>query len=153
MPTDRMRCRVANARVRTDQRDTLEDLIYKLFERRHHDYVGGQEKDWLTMELVQSLRRESQIYKEELSTQTDGPLPFALGYFRLHGDDLRLTTDEVPANVEGRTLVRLFSEFLAPGARFWFGGEEGNGWEIRGADDLVSLSNPQSVVEESEQKN
>ena len=148
-----MRCRVANAQVRADQRDTLEDLIYKLFERRHHDYVGGQEKDWLTMELVQSLRRESPLYKEELSTQTNGPLPFALGYFRLHGDDLRLTTDEVPANVDGRTLVRFLSEFLAPGARFWFGGEEGNGWEIRGRDDLVPLPDRHVDEDEGAQKN
>ncbi len=146
-----MRCRVADARVRSDQRETLEDLIYKLFERRHHDYVAGQEKDWLTMELIQSLRRESEIYREELSTQTHGPLPFALGYFRLHGDTLRLTTDEVPANVEGRTLVRFLSEFLEPGARLWFGGEEGSGWEIRGRDELRSL--PDAQADLSSQKN
>lgn len=139
-----MRCHVADARVRSDQRETLEDLIYKLFERRHHDYVAGQEKDWLTMELIQSLRRESEIYREELSTQTHGPLPFALGYFRLHGDTLRLTTGEVPANVEGRTLVRFLSEFLEPGARIWFGGEEGSGWEIRGRDELRSLPDAQA---------
>lgn len=153
MPTDRMRCRVADARVRTDQRDTLKDLLYKLFERRHHDYVAGQEKDWLTMELVQSLRRESQIYKEELSTQTSGPLPFALGYFRLHGDTLQLTTDEVPANVDGHTLVRLLSEFLVPGARFWFGGGEDKGWEIRGRDDLVPISDSYAAGDALSQKN
>lgn len=153
MPTDRVRCRVSNARVRAEQRDTLEDLIYKLFERRHHDYVAGQEKEWLTMELVQSLRRESDIYREELSTQTGGPLPFALGYFRLHGDDVRLTTDTVPANVEGRTLVRFLSEFVEPGARFWFGGAEGQGWEVHGRDDLTPLSDAYLDPDASEQSN
>ncbi|MFP4227651.1 MAG: hypothetical protein ACLFTE_02360 [Salinivenus sp.] len=146
-----MACRVAHARVRDAHHHTLKDLIYKLFERRHHDYVGGQEKDWLTMELIQSLRRESEIYREELSTQTSGPLPFAIGYFRLQGKSLRLTTDEVPANVEGRTLVRLLSEFLEPGARFWFGAE-GNGWEIQGPDEVVALD-PEPQDLEEEQKN
>ncbi|MFO8100259.1 MAG: hypothetical protein R6T83_11645 [Salinibacter sp.] len=150
MPADRIRCRVAHARVQEAHHETLNDLIYKLFERRHHDYVAGQEKDWLTMELVQSLRRESEIYREELSTKTSGPLPFALGYFRLHGNTLRLTTGEVPANVDGRTLARLLSEFLEPGAQLWFGAE--NGWEIQGPDQLIALeSGPQDP--EDEQKN
>ena len=105
------------------------------------------------MELVQSLRRESDIYREELSSQTHGPLPFALGYFRLHGDDLRLTTDEVPANVEGRTLVRLLSEFVEPGARFWFGGAGGQGWKVQGKDELTPLSDAYPDTAASEQSN
>jgi hypothetical protein len=134
---DRIVCRAENVEVRPEHRETVEDLVYKLFERRHHSYVGGQEKDWLTVELVQSLRRESAVYREELSTKTDGPLPFALGYFKLRDDTLTLTTDEVPANVPPRTFVRFLSEFVEPGARFWFGsGDEREGWAVRGVDEV-----------------
>ena len=127
----------------------MEDLIYKLFERRHHNYVAGQEQDWLTVELVQSLRRMSTVYQNELSTKTAGPLPFAIGYFRLQDGDLRLTTDRIPGNVEPKVLVRFLSEFVEPGARFWFGGDDNvEGWEVVGTDDLVRLdeSPPSSAV-------
>lgn len=142
---DRVRCRVQDAHVRPDQRDTLTDLIHKMFERRHHDYVAGPETDWLTMELVQSLRRESTVYKKELSTEMEGPLPFALGYFQLRDDELRLTTDTIPANVEPEVFVRFLSEFVRPGGRFWFGAdEEGEGWEIRGEDEVVRIDTVES---------
>jgi hypothetical protein len=135
--SDRMACRVDNLVVRDDQRETLDDLIYKLFERRHHNLVAGQEQDWLTVELVQSLRRESAVYREALSTKTSGPLPFALGYFQRHGEVLTLTSDEVPANVPPETFVRFLSEFVEPGARLWFGrGSATEGWEIAGVDDV-----------------
>jgi hypothetical protein len=134
---DRYRCRVAQATVRSERRDTLEDLIQKLFARRHHNRVGGRETDWLTVELVQALRAESRVYREELSTQTQGPLPFALGYFQLRDGVLELTTDEVPANMAPEALVRFLSEFVEPGGRLWFGeGEEMQGWRIDGEDDV-----------------
>jgi hypothetical protein len=137
--SDRMSCRAAHVTVRADRRDALEDVIYKMFERRHHNFVAGREQDWLTVELVQSLRRESEVYRD-LSTKTSGPLPFALGYFRLKGDTLRLTTDEVPANVAPEALVRLLSEFVEPGATFWFGrDDEEEGWRVEGVDEVVSL--------------
>jgi hypothetical protein len=138
---DRIHCRVAHVTAREDRRDALEDLIYKMFERRHHDFVGGREQDWLTVELVQSLRRKSEVYREALSTKTSGPLPFALGYFRLNGETVRLTTDEIPANVAPEVLVRLLSEFVEPGAQFWFGrAPEAEGWEVEGIDDLAPVS-------------
>lgn len=134
---DRISCRVENVRVRSERRETLEDLLYTLFERRNHSYVAGQERDWLTVELVQSLRQQSEVYREELSSEMAGPLPFAVGYFQLQDDRLRLTTDEIPSNVAPETLVRFLSEFVEPGARFWFGhGEEETGWTVRGVDDL-----------------
>lgn len=137
---DRIACRVENVVVRDDQRETLDDLIYKMFERRHHSLVAGQEQDWLTVELVQSLRRESRVYREELSTKTSGPLPFALGYFQRQGESLTLTSDEVPANVAPETFVRFVSEFVEPGARFWFGtGGAAEGWEVSGTDDVVPI--------------
>jgi len=137
---DRIPCRIDNVRVREDQRDVLADLIYKMFERRHHNFVAGQEQDWLTVELVQSLRRESDVY-QELSTKTSGPLPFALGYFHLTDETLRLTTDEVPANVDPKVLVRLLSEFVEPGARFWFGPpSDEQGWKVHGIDEVAPLA-------------
>lgn len=136
---DRIRCEVHDATVRADQREALGDLIYKMFERRHHSYVAGQEKDWLTMEIVQSLRRASEVYRDDLSTQTSGPLPFALGYFQLRDDKLSLTTNEIPANVEPKVLVRLLSEFVRPGARFWFGTGQERGWQITGTGKVTAL--------------
>jgi hypothetical protein len=138
--SNRVACRVEKATVRTEARDSLEDLIYKLFERRHHNFVGGDEQDWLTVELVQSLRRESTIYREELSSEMAGPLPFALGYFTLRDGALELTTNEVPANVRPLVFVRFLSEFVEPGARFWFGdGDEEEGWVVRGIDEVERL--------------
>ena len=143
---DRYRCRVEDTQVRSDRRDDLEDLVWTLFERRNHDYVAGREKEWLRVELVQSLREESRVYREELSTKTEGPLPFALGYFKVRGDMLALVSDEIPANVGPETFVRFLSEFLEPGARFWFAAEEGTeGWEVRGVDDIVALSSEEET--------
>jgi len=137
---DRYRCRVENMAVRPEWSDTLEDLVYKMFERRHHRLIAGREKDWLTMELVQSLREESRVYREELSTETEGPLPFALGYFQVRDGTLRLVSDEVPANVDPKPFVRFLSEFLQPGARLWFADEAGEeGWEVRGVGEVAVL--------------
>jgi hypothetical protein len=138
---DRYRCRVENMAIRPERSDTLEDLVHKMFERRHHRLIAGQEKQWLTVELIQSLREASQVYREELSTETEGPIPFALGYFQVRDDTLRLVSDEVPANVEPEIFVRFLSEFLQPGARLWFSdGEEGEGWCVRGVDQVEPLS-------------
>lgn len=138
--SDRIPCSIEHAVVRDEKRSTVEDLIFKLFQRRNHRYVGGQEKDWLTVELVQSLREQSQVYREELSTEMSGPLPFALGYFQLEGNDLRLTTDSIPARMEPVAFVRFLSEFVEPGATLWVGeGEERRGWRIDGVDALTEL--------------
>ena len=138
---DRIACRVENIVVRAEKRETLDDLIYKMFERRHHNLVAGGEQDWLTVELVQSLRRESEVYREELSTMTSGPLPFALGYFQRQGEVLALTSDAVPGNVPPKTFVRFLSEFVEPGARLWFGPEsDREGWEVAGPDDVVPVT-------------
>lgn len=140
---DRYRCRVADTAVRPERSDTLEALVQKMFERRHHRLIAGREKDWLTVELVQSLREKSRVYREELSTETEGPLPFALGYFQVRDGTLTLVSDEVPANVEPRPFVRFLSEFLQPGARFWFAdGEREEGWKVRGVGTVQALSSP-----------
>jgi len=138
---DRFHCRVETVEIRADRREALEDLVWTLFERRHHDRIVCRKKQWLTVELVQSLREESRVYREELSTKTEGPLPFALGYFKIRGNTLNLVSNEVPANVAPETFVRFLSEFVEPGARLWFADEEGEeSWEIRGVDDVVPLS-------------
>ena len=137
---DRYRCRVENTTVRPERRDTLEDLVLKMFERRHHRLIAGREKQWLTVELIQSLREASQVYRDELSTETEGPLPFALGYFRLRDDTLELVSDEVPANVGPKRFVQFLSEFLQPGARLWFADDDGEeGWAIRGVGEVAAL--------------
>lgn len=139
--SDRYHCVIEGARVREDRRDTLDALVRKMFERRHHGYVEGREKEWLTIELVQSLREASRVYREELSSKTGGPLPFALGYFRLREGTLELVSDKIPGNVDPKTLVRLLSEFLEPGAKLWFETEEMVvGWRVRGVDEIRSLS-------------
>lgn len=144
---DRIPCRVENLVIRSDRRDTLEDLIYKLFERRHHNLVAGREQDWLTVELIQSIRRESDVYREELSTKTTGPLPFALGYFTIRDETLTLTTDTVPENMAPEPFARFLSEFVEPGGQLWFGPPpEEQGWKIRDVDDVVR-------VEASEEEN
>ncbi|PQJ34164.1 hypothetical protein BSZ35_05700 [Salinibacter sp. 10B] len=137
---DRLSCRVENLTVRPEVRETVEDLVYKLFERRHHHFVAGQEQDWLTVELVQSIRRESTIYREELSTEMAGPIPFALGYFQLRDGGLKLTTEKIPANMDPESFVRFLSEFVEAGGRLWVGSEgDEEGWEIQGPDDVVPI--------------
>lgn len=151
---DRYRCRVENMAIRPERKDVLEDLVHKMFERRHHRLIAGREKQWLTVELIQSLREESRVYREELSSETEGPLPFALGYFQVRDGTLRLVSDEVPANVAPESFVRFLSEFLQPGARLWFAGETGKeGWAVRGVNHVEPLSGPrgdQITDEESE---
>lgn len=140
---DRFRCRVENATVRPDRRETLDDLVYKMFERRHHHFVGGPEQDWLTVELVQSLRRESRVYREELSSETDGPLPIALGYFKRRGESFELVSDQIPALMAPRAFVKFLSEFIEPGARFWFAREDQEeAWKIEGEGDVTPLDEP-----------
>ena len=137
---DHIACHIEKGVVREQQRETLDDLIYKLFERRHHNLVAGREQDWLTVELVQSIRRESAVYREELSTETSGPLPFALGYFQRNDDHLTLTTDKVPTNMAPKTFVRFLSEFVESGARLWFGTPpDREGWVVRGIDEVQPL--------------
>lgn len=139
---NRYHCSLERAAVRDDKQEALEGLIRKMFERRHHGYLEGQEKEWLRLELIQSLREASQIYRNKLSSKTSGPLPFALGYFRLRDGRLELVSDRIPGNVDPEPLARLLSEFLEPGAILWCWEEEGQrkGWEVRAVGELAERS-------------
>lgn len=133
-----VRCRVESARVRDDKADTLTDLIRQLFNRRHLSYVASSDRAWLVAELVQSLRRKSEVYRT-MSTKTSGPLPFGLGYFRVRDRQLELVSDAVPVE-DPEVLVRLLSEFVEPGACLYFGtGPTQTGWHIRGVDAVEQL--------------
>lgn len=131
-----VRCRVESAHVRADKADALTDLIHQLFNRRHLSYIAPNERTWLTVELVQSLRRQSTVY-QAMSSKTTGPLPFALGYFRVAGGKLEPVSDTVPLD-DPEVLVRLLSEYLKPGARLAFeSDDETEVWTIRGEGDVV----------------
>ncbi len=133
-------CSLHNARIRCEKEADLQRLVRVLFERRHHHMVAGSDKKWMTVELVQSLRRKSRVYREHLSSQMSGPLPFALGYLRLHEGAVDLTTDEVPASVAPRVLLLLLSEYLEPGATLimdWEG--ETQRWVVRGEAEVERL--------------
>ncbi len=139
--TETVPCSISNARVRPDKEADLRELLRTLFERRHHPMIAGDEKQWLTVELIQSLRRKSEVYREHLSGKMSGPLPFALGYLRLHNGAVDFTTDEVPANVKPEDLARLLSEYLQPGAELsmqWDGAVQR--WRIRDRADIERLS-------------
>lgn len=145
--TETVPCSISNARVRTDKQDDLRDLLRTLFERRNHPMIAGSDKQWMTVELIQSLRRKSEVYREHLSGKMSGPLPFALGYLRLHDGAVDFTTDEVPANVEPEVLACLLSEYLEPGAELsmqWDGDVQR--WRIRDRADVTRLS-PSSAAD------
>jgi hypothetical protein len=133
--TSSVRCHIESASVRAQQVDALRALIQQLFNRRHLSYIAPSERAWLTAELVQSLRRQSEVYRS-MSSKTSGPLPFALGYFRVAHGELEPVSDSLPLE-DPRTLVRLLSEYLEPGASLTFYAEAGaETWAIRGVDEV-----------------
>lgn len=130
-----VRCRIESAVVRAQKADALSALIRQLFNRRHLSYIAPNERAWLTAELVQSLRRQSEVYRS-MSSKTSGPLPFALGYFRVVRGEVELVSDALPLG-EADVLVRLLSEYVEPGARLTFYAEAGpETWIIRGVDEV-----------------
>jgi len=88
-----------------------------MFSRRHHNRVsaGPSGQMWLTVELVQALRRVSQVYRE-FSTKTTGPLPFEIGFLRIRDNRLEPISDPLPIE-HPELFVRMISEFVKPGAR------------------------------------
>jgi hypothetical protein len=109
-------CTFENAVVLDERRGELEALIQKMFARRHHNRVsaGPSGQMWLTVELVQALRRTSEVYRE-LSTKTTGPLPFEIGFLRIVNGELESISDPLPID-QPEVFIRVVSEFLQPGA-------------------------------------
>ncbi len=138
-PSPLRRIRLEQARVRIEHRAALATLIERLFLRRSFLYLTPADQQWQRPELVQLLRRHSRLY-QTISTPFDGPLPFALGYFRVSEDELEPIAEAIPVE-DPEQLAWLLSEFLEPGARLWVELDEGwQGWQIVGEGQLRSLS-------------
>jgi hypothetical protein len=130
---------VNDARIRPERADALSGLIQQLFNRRNLPYIPPKDRTWLTVELIQSLRRQSTVYKA-LSEKTTGPLPFGLGYLRLNGEAVEATSDAVPVE-DPNVFVRVLSEFVRPGARLSFTTDgDTETWRIKGKDEVARLS-------------
>lgn len=137
---EEIRCWLKEAYVRDDRVDALQGLIRQMFNRRHHAYIASSERQWLTVELVQSLREQSEVYRT-MSSTTEGPLPFALGYFRIRDDRLELVSDALPGGTQPKVLARLLSEFLEPGAQLIFQrNERPFGWRLTAEGNIEGLS-------------
>ena len=140
-----VRCVVRNAQVRPDQADALHVLIQQLFAQRSLAHIPPKDRQWITAELVQSLRRQSEVYRS-MSTMTEGPLLFEIGYFRLRHGVLDLVTDTLP-QAQPEAVTRVLSEFLQPGAQLLFESEEtAAGWTIQGLDELTALSDEEQAA-------
>ncbi|BBM70223.1 hypothetical protein [Rhodothermus marinus] len=138
-PSPLRRIRLEQARVRIECRAALATLIERLFLRRSFLHLTPADQQWQRPELVQLLRRHSRLY-QTISTPFDGPLPFALGYFRVSEDELEPIAEAIPME-DPEQLAWLLSEFLEPGARLWVEMDEGwQGWQIVGEGQLRSLS-------------
>ncbi|WP_397547327.1 hypothetical protein ABUL39_02750 [Rhodothermus marinus] len=138
-PSPLRRIRLEQARVRIECREALATLIERLFLRRSFLYLTPADQQWQRPELVQLLRRHSRLYRT-ISTSFDGPLPFALGYFRVSEDELEPIAEAIPVE-DPEQLAWLLSEFLEPGACLWVEMDEGwQGWQIVGEGQLRSLS-------------
>ncbi len=149
----RLRLALDDARVRPDRREAFETLVRLLFMRRHLAYTAPPERMWLQADLVQTLRRQSDVYRA-LSTPMRGPLPFALGFLRLTpGGRVEPTADALPGATDPLVLARLLSSYLEPGAVLRFErlpaapAAEGDAsvdgkvtaWRVEGDDDLTPV--------------
>lgn len=150
-----LRLTLADARVRPARREAFEALVRLLFMRRHLAYTAPPERTWLRADLVQTLRRQSDVYRA-LSTPMSGPLPFALGFLRLTPEGrVEPTTDALPGATPPHVLARLLSVYLQPGAVLRFArlpdapgdapddappvDDEVTAWRVEGEDELTAL--------------
>lgn len=129
------RIRLERACIYADRRAALAALTERLFLRRSFLYLTPADQQWQRPELVQLLRRYSRLYRT-ISTPFEGPLPFALGYFRVQQDVLEPIAESIPVE-DPEQLAWLFSEFLQPGACLWIEEDQGGrGWYIVGEGQL-----------------
>ncbi len=133
------RCYLVRARVRTERRAQLSELSERLFLRRAFLYLSPTDQQWQRPELVQLVRRLSILYRQ-CSTPFEGPVPFALGYFRIEADMLEPVADRIPID-DPELVVWLLSEFLEPGAQVWVEMDSGwCGWGIEGEGQVQLLA-------------
>lgn len=142
-------CTFENARVLEARRSELEALIEKMFARRHHNRVsaGPSGQMWLTVELVQALRRTSSVYRE-LSTKTTGPLPFEIGFLRIRDGNLEPISDPLPMD-QPEVFVRVISEFLQSGATIHLAHQGEAQQNSREEDTLEEDSPEEATLEEA----
>ena len=124
------------AQVRPDRREDLEQIIARLYRRRSLQRLSTWDRLRYGPEIADYLRRRSRVYGQLSGEEgSEGPLPFALGYFRVTAEGaVQSTTDALP-DPSPKLLVRLLSEFVEPGARLFFGeGADEAGWVVEGED-------------------
>lgn len=139
MPT-RVRCQLADAAVRPDRQGDLEELIRFLYGRRMLAHLDTWEQIRHGPEIVRTLRRRSAVYRA-MSSETDGPFLFELGFFRIRHGCLEPIADALP-DAQPEALARLLSEFLQPGARLHFEYPDGTreAWRAEGEGEVAPLS-------------
>ena len=133
--------RVEQARVRPDRREKLQDLIARLYRRRSHARLSTWDQLRYGPEIADYLRRRSKVYRRVAGEPgTEGPLPFALGFFRVTSEGAFEPVADALPDPQPELLARLLSEFLEPGARLFFGEGAGEtGWAVEGEDDVRPL--------------
>lgn len=139
MPT-LVRCQLADAAVRSDRQGDLEDLIRFLYGRRTLAHLSTWDQIRHGPEIVHRLRRRSAVYRA-MSTETDGPFLFELGFFRIREGHLEPIADALP-DAQPEALSRLLSEFLQPGAHLRFEYPDGQqvGWRVEREGEITPLS-------------
>jgi hypothetical protein len=140
--TDEVPVRVEAAQVRAERREELSEIIDRLYRRRSLQRLSTWDQLRYGPEVADYLRRRSRVYRRRSGDAgTEGPLPFALGFFRItSGGALDPVADALP-DPQPELIVRLLSEFLEPGARLVFGeGESEIGWVVKGEDELRRLN-------------
>ena len=130
-----------DARVRPDRADRLRSLVDMLFRRRHVRRYRAFDQVPHRRELVYYLRQYSQVYRA-LSTDREGPIPFALGFLRVHPDGRLDTVADRVGEADPEVMARLLSEFMEPGAVLRCEDEDGEAvsFSLRGEDDVERMS-------------
>lgn len=128
--------------MREERREALEQIIDRLYRRRSLRRLSTWDRLRYGPEVADFLRRRSRIYRH-LSGEagTEGPLPFALGFFRVTPEGAFQPVASTLPDPQPELLCRLLSEFLEPGARLFFGKREGEaGWQVDGEGQVRRVS-------------
>ena len=141
VPDGEVPIRLEAAQVRPESREALAAIIDRLYRRRSLQRLSTWDRLRYGPEVADFLRRRSRVYRA-LSGEagTEGPLPFALGFFRITSEGALQPVANALPDPQPELLCRLLSEFLQPGARLFLGeGENETVWQIGGEDDVQRL--------------